>query len=323
MKKSLVSVIVPVYNIKEYVGKCLDSLARQDYGNLEVVMVDDGSTDGSSEVCDEYVGRDKRFRVVYKENGGLSEARNVGINEAKGELICLVDGDDRVRDNFVSELVLALETNGADIAVCGFNKEHPANKVTTGEQAAIDLLVKQENMEIVAWNKIYRKSIFVDNNIWYPVGKKYEDTLTTYKLLAAAGKVAYTSKSLYIYNDAREGSIMNSGKKEEQLMAREKAAEEAVKYFSGNTAVLAGSREGLIAASKVAVLLSKYAFLDFAISNKIDKKYQKEILKWLKQNWKLYKKNKKLSRKLRAYGVLSTTAGGILYILFRKMKHEK
>lgn len=323
MKKPLVSVVVPVYNIKDYILKCLESLAGQNYGNFEVVVIDDGSTDGSSEICDKFASGDKRFRVVHKKNGGLSDARNVGIHEAKGELICLVDGDDKVREDFISVLMETLEEGEADIAICGFNKEHPEERVVSGAQAAIDLLVKAENVEIVAWNKIYRKSLFVDNDIWYPVGKKHEDTLTTYKLLAAATKVAYTSKSLYIYNETREGSIMNSEKKEEQLLAREKAAEEAVKYFSGKDEVLAGEREGLIAAAKVAVLLSKYAFLDFAIGKKIDKKYQKEVLKWLKQNWKLYKRNKQVSKKLRAYGVLSTTAGGVLYILFRKMKHEK
>ena len=318
MKKPLVSVVVPVYNIKEYVGKCLKSLMSQDYENYEVVVVDDGSNDGSAEVCDEFAKRDKKIRVVHKKNGGLSDARNVGINETKGELICLVDGDDIVKENFVSELVEALVNNDADIAVCGYNKERPENKVITGEQAAIDLLVAQENMEIVAWNKIYKKSLFTDNEIWYPVGKKYEDTLTTYKILAVAKKVAYIDKALYIYNDDRAGSIMNTGKEEERLMAREKAAEEAVKYFSGKD-----FSDGLVAAAKVAVVLSKYAFLDFAIGKKIDKKYQKEILRWLKKNWKFYKKNKKMSRKLRAYGALSTSLGGVLYILFRKIKHEK
>ena len=316
MKKPLVSVIVAVYDIKDYVSGCLESLKKQDYENYEVIVVDDGSTDGSAEICDEY-GKAKNFRVIHKKNGGLSDARNVGIKEAKGELICLVDGDDKVRENYISTLVETLESGEADIAICGFNKEHPENKVVSGEQAAIDLLVAQENIEIVAWNKTYKKSIFTDNEIWYPVGKKYEDTLTTYKLLAAAGKVAYTSKSLYIYNENRDGSIMNAGKVEERLMAREKAAEEAVKYFSGSNS------KGLTAAAEVAVLLSKYAFLDFAIGKKVDKKYQKEMLRWLKKNWKFYKKNKSLSKKLKAYGVLSTSLGGVLYILFRKVKHEK
>ncbi len=323
MKKPLVSVIVAVYNIEDYVEKCLESLAKQDYENFEVIIVDDGSTDKSPEICDGFSGREKRFRVVHKKNGGLSDARNVGIKEAKGELVCLVDGDDKVRENYVSELVSVLEEGEAEIAVCGFNKERVEKKVVPGEQAAIDLLVAAENLNMVAWNKIYKKSLFIDNDIWYPVGKKYEDTLTTYKLLAAANKVAYTNKSLYIYNDSREGSIMNSSKVEERLMAREKAAEEAVKYFSDEKRDFAGKREGLVAAAKVAVLLSKYAFLDFAIGKKIDKKYQKEMLRWLKKNWKFYKKNKALSKKLKAYGMLSTSLGGILYILFRKVKHEK
>jgi len=317
MKKPLVSVIVPVYNIKDYVKACLDSLVQQDYENYEVIIVDDGSTDESVGICDEYAKANKNFRVIHKKNGGLSDARNAGILDAKGEYICLVDGDDRVRKNFISELAHTLLDNEADVAICGFNDEHPEKKVISGEQATIDLLVGQENLEVVAWNKIYKKSIFVENEIFYPVGKNHEDNLTTYKLLAAAKKVAYTSKSLYIYNDSRAGSIMETSKKEEQLMAREKAAEEAVKYFKDD------KRKGLGAAAEVSVLLSKYAFLDFAVGKKIDKKYQKEMLRWLKKNWKYYKKNKMLSKKLKAYGALSTSMGGILYILFRKIKHER
>lgn len=323
MKKApLVSVIVAVYNIEEYVGDCLKSLVSQDYENLEIIVMDDGSTDKSGEICDEFAGR--KLRVIHRKNGGLSDARNCGVREARGELVCFIDGDDKVKKNYVSSLVETLVDNNADIAVCGFNKERPKGRVISGEQATMDLLIGQENIDIVAWNKIYKKSLFVDNNIWYhSTGGKYEDSLTTYKLYAAAKKVAYIQDSLHIYNDSREGSIMNSGKKEEKLLAREKAAEEAVEYFSDKKLAFAGEREGLIAAAKVAVLLSKYAFLDFAIGKKIDKKYQKEMLRWLKQNWKSYKKNQKMSKKLKAYGALSITAGGILYILFRKIRHEK
>lgn len=323
MKKiPLVSVIVAVYNIEDYVEDCLKTLVSQDYENLEIIVMDDGSTDKSGEICDKFAS--KKLRVVHRKNGGLSDTRNCGALEAKGDLICFVDGDDKVKKNYVSRLVEALVSSGANIAVCGFNKEQPKKRIVSGGQATMDLLIGQENINIVAWNKIYEKSLFVDNNIWYhSTGGKYEDSLTTYKLYAAAKKVVYIPDSLYIYNDSREGSFMNSGKKEEKLLAREKAAEEAVEYFSDKKLDFAGEREGLIAAAKVAVLLSKYAFLDFAIGKKIDKKYQKEMLRWLKQNWKSYKKNQKMSKKLKAYGALSTTAGGILYILFRKIRHEK
>ena len=309
--KPLISIIVPVYNTDGYLQKCLDSLTRQSYLNLEVIVVDDGSTDKSGEVCDEYAKKYKRIKVFHKKNGGLSSARNYGIKKAKGELICLVDGDDYVRKDFVKKMVEAVSREDIDIVVCGYNNEISENKVLTGEKVAIELLTKQNNMEIVAWNKIYRKQLFDD--ISYPEGKNYEDNLTTYKLLSKAKKVAYLGESLYVYVE-RPKSIMQSSKKEEKLLSRELAAKEAMEYFVG--------QKDLCAAAEISMLTAKLAFVDFAVSGEVNKKYLDYGMRWVRDNKSKLLQNKYLSQKLKLYIGMITVWGGRLYIAFRKVRHE-
>lgn len=311
--KPVISVVIPVYNVKDYVGKCLDSVVRQKYKNLDVLVVDDGSTDGSGEICDEFAVIDKRVRVFHKKNGGLSDARNFGIKEAKGEIIAFVDSDDFVSEDFVSAMYGEMMKSDADIVVCGYNLVKPEKEVMSGGEATVKLLTRQENIDIVAWNKLYKKSLFVDNDIWFPKGKKHEDTLTTYKVLFKAGKVAYLDEALYCYVE-RGGSIMKTGGIEERLEMRELAAKEAVEYFKDN--------KDLEQAAKIALLLAKYAYMDFAISGKIAKKYGEAAKKWVKEHKKEFVYNKYLTKKLKIYNLMSTNLGGGLYLAFRKIKHE-
>ena len=311
--KPVISIIIPVYNVKDFVGKCLGSVARQKYENLDIVIVDDGSTDGSGEICDEFAVIDKRVRVFHKKNGGLSDARNFGIKEAKGEIIAFVDSDDFVSEDFVSAMYGEMMKSDADIVVCGYNLMKPKREVMNGEEAVVKLLTQQENIDVVAWNKLYKKSLFVDNDIWFPKGKKHEDTLTTYKVLSKAGKVAYLDEALYCYVE-RGGSIMKTGGIEERLEMRELAAKEAVEYFKDN--------KDLEQAAKIALLLAKYAYMDFAISGKIAKKYSEAAKKWIKEHKKEFVGNKYLTKKLKIYNLMSTNLGGGLYLVFRKIRHE-
>ncbi|MBR2994465.1 glycosyltransferase [Candidatus Saccharibacteria bacterium] len=309
--KPLVSIIVPVYNVGDYVLKCLDSLNDQTYENLEFIIIDDGSTDKSGEICDVFAKKEKRAKVFHKKNGGLSSARNFGIKKARGEYICLVDSDDWVQAEFVEKLVEAVEKDKADIAVCGYNKVVPETKVLTGKEATIKLLTQQENMEIIAWNKIYRRGLFEE--ISYPEGVNHEDNLTTYKLLSRASKVAYEAESLYEYVE-RVGSIMDKGKKKEKLEFRERAAREAIEYFDED--------KDLKAAAEIALLTAKMAWVDFAISREVDKEYLDKNVAWVKKNKNKYLKNKYLSKKLKLYIYLVTNFGAKLYIGFRKVWHE-
>ena len=309
--KPLVSIIVPVYNVKDYVLTCLESLISQSYNSIEIIIVDDGSTDGSGEICDRFALGDDRTKVFHKKNGGLSSARNYGIKKAKGKYICLVDSDDYVKKEFVEKMVNEVVSQGADIAVCGYNDVVPKKQLLSGRDATIKLLVDQENIEIIAWNKMYERKLFDD--VRYPVGKNYEDNLTTYKLLSKAECVAYVPESLYIYRE-RTGSIMKMGKKEEKLKAREAAAAEAKEFFEG--------KKELSEAADIAMLTAKLAFVDFAVSGVIEKRYINYGVTWIKKHKKQLLKNKYLTKKLRLYVYLITHLNAKLYIGFRKIRHE-
>lgn len=308
--KPLISIVVPVYNVENYILKCLNSLIKQNYKQIEIILVDDGSTDESGKICDEFKEKDDRIRVFHKKNGGLSSARNYGIKKAKGDIIAFVDSDDYVKDVFVLDLYRGMQAGNADIVICGYNNEKPKNETISGKEATVRLLTKQENIDIISWNKLYKKKLFTDNNIFFPEGKKHEDTLTTYKLMSKAKKVTYIDESLYIYVE-RKGSITASEKIEERLLMREKAAKEAVEYLEND--------KDLKAAAEVGLLWAKYNFLNYALKNEIDEKYEKETLGWLEQNVANYKNNKYMTTKLKTYNLMSTRFGGLLYKIFRKI----
>ncbi|MGL4831454.1 MAG: glycosyltransferase [Propionibacteriaceae bacterium] len=204
-----ISLIVPIYNVEQYLARCLDSILAQDYPNLEVILVNDGSPDSSAQIIVDYdAAHPGRFRVHTQENQGLGAARNNGVVLATGEFVAFMDSDDWIEPRFISDLAQAAVTHNADIAVCSnycdFERgpclRYPFlthHAVMTGEQAAkrsFDLLT----MPVVAWNKLYRKSLFTDNDIAYP-SIYYEDIATTGRLLAKADRVAVVRKPLYHY----------------------------------------------------------------------------------------------------------------------------
>lgn len=311
--RPIISLIIPVYNVEEYIRKCLDSVVRQKYENLDIVIVDDGAEDGSGAVCDEFAKKDKRVRVFHKKNGGLSDARNFGIKKARGEIIAFVDSDDFISEEFVGAMYDEMVGRSADVVVCGYNMVKLKREVISGEEATVRLLTKQENVDIVTWNKLYKRSLFVGNGIWFPKGKKYEDTLTTYKLLAKAEKVAYLDKALYCYVE-RGGSIMKTAKLEERLKVREEAAKEAVGYFENSMQ--------LKQAAEVSLLLAKYAYIDYAIKGKISKEDGEKARAWVRGHKKYFLNNEYLTKKLKLYNLMSTNLGGALYWIFRKVRHE-
>ena len=311
--KPLISIVIPVYNVEDFVGKCLGSVKKQRYENLDIVIVDDGSTDESSKICDEFAKNEKRARVFHKKNGGLSDARNFGIKKAKGEIIAFIDSDDFVENNFINAMYREIEKKGVDIVVCGYDTVRPKPKIISGKDATIKLLVEQENEDVVVWNKLYKKSLFIDNNIWFPEGKKHEDALTTYKILSKAKKISYLKEPLYHYVERKE-SITKTEKVEEKLTMRELAAQEAIEFFK--------SDKELKQAAEIALLLAKYAYIDFAINGKIESKYGELAKKWIKEHSKSFGNNKYLTKKLKIYNVMNNNLNGKVYWLFRKVIHE-
>ena len=203
MKKT-VSIIVPVYNVEKYIFECVESLLNQTYRNLEIILVDDASPDNCPQICDEYVSKDARIKVVHKPNGGLSDARNAGIDVATGEFIMFVDSDDYVVENMVEQLMNMIANSGADIASCGYTGDvskldtdlNEKYRVVTPEKALKCILIEKE-MTTSASTKLFRRDLF--ENVRFPVGKIYEDYATIYKVLHKAGRIAYNDEKKYYY----------------------------------------------------------------------------------------------------------------------------
>lgn len=213
----LVSVIVPIYNIEAYVGRCVDSLLEQTYRNLELFLVDDGSTDGSGPLCDRYAAQDARVRVLHKQNGGLSDARNAALDVAQGEYIVFVDGDDWVSPYYVEHLFLALQKAGTEVAISCFAETFEGQTAAApvrelqGYEALrqtewLERMLYQNGIECSAWGKLYSRKVL--ENLRYPVGKLYEDIPVTYAVLKRANGAAYIRNVDYYYFQ-RTDSIQN------------------------------------------------------------------------------------------------------------------
>lgn len=204
-----VTIIVPVYNVEKFIGKCIDSLLAQTYINLEIILVDDGSTDKSGVICDDYHHRDTRIRVIHKQNGGLSSARNVGIKAATGDYLSFVDSDDYVSCDMIQKLVYNMELNDVDISCCNFSYVYEQRNTSKVHEIAIDedevyssqeacnFLLLEDYYLCFAWNKLYKKYLFKD--ISYPVGKINEDIITTYRIFQKAQRVSFVTDALYFY----------------------------------------------------------------------------------------------------------------------------
>lgn len=240
LNEELISVIVPIYNVEKYIKKCVDSIINQEYKNLEIILVDDGSPDKCGKICDEYSKIDSRIKVIHKQNGGLSDARNAGIEYSNGEYIVCVDGDDYIERDMISFLYSNIKKYNADMAVCGYSydydgkikrkKEHSSEKieVLSTEQAVEKMLDSKSLFGWIAWNKLYRKKIF--SNVMYPKGKLYEDMATTYKLVCNSKNIVYSEKSKYNYV-IRQGSIIRTYKYEEKELDRIEIAKEMYTFL--------------------------------------------------------------------------------------------
>lgn len=209
------TIVVAIYNVENYLDKCLDSLANQTVSDYEVWCINDGSKDNSRDIILKYVDKYNNFKLFDKENGGLSDARNYGIDRCKSEYISFIDGDDFVSNDYVEVSLKEMEDNNLDMLVFSYNQYYLTNN--TSEK--IELKIKEgiynlkDNKELLAytpnatWNKIYKTSLFIDNNIRYPYGYRHQDLGTTPKLLLKANKIGYIDKALYDYLIDRPNNI--------------------------------------------------------------------------------------------------------------------
>lgn len=218
--QDLISVIIPVYNVCEYLQTCIDSVRNQKYNNLQIILIDDGSTDGSGGKCDEAAKADKRITAIHQSNRGLSAARNKGLEMATGKYVCFLDSDDWFNENFVFELYNLAVSRNADIAACGFKRVSSEEEVKEDNESdtpeevtefdnkqAVREVIEERKIKSLAWNKLYKRQLWKD--IGFPKGKLHEDEYTTYKLLWKASKVVETNRELYYYRK-REGSVTES-----------------------------------------------------------------------------------------------------------------
>ena len=213
MQTDLISVIVPVYKVEEYLCECLDSIINQTYKNLEIILVDDGSPDNCGKICDEYALKDSRIKVIHQQNGGLSAARNAGLDIANGDYIGFVDSDDYIELNMYEELYNSLNENNADMSACGIecfglkNKTESYGNRVLNNPDFLKLLLKDE-ITSYAVNKLYKKKLFSD--IRFPAGKKFEDMAVLHLVAEKSSSTAATDKTFYNYR-IRKNSITSSG----------------------------------------------------------------------------------------------------------------
>lgn len=217
MENQLISIIVPVYNVEEYLKQCLDSILGQTYRNWELILVNDGSTDSSGLICQEYAEKDARFRYFEKENGGQSEARNYGIEQAQGEYLTFVDSDDWVTETYIEELYSKLRHYNADISITNYfifqesNATFYKHVFEPWEKDYDSKYLLEHYFEIqegdfflsTVWGKLYKKSLF--EWLRFPKGMTSEDAALVYKIYDLAEKIVYFHKDSYCYRQ-REGS---------------------------------------------------------------------------------------------------------------------
>lgn len=226
MKEALISIIVAVYNIKEYLPRCVDSILAQTYKNLEIILVDDGSTDGSGKICDDYAMSEERIQVVHKKNGGLSDARNAGLEVAKGDYIGFVDGDDWIEPGMYCAMYEACEGEHAQIAVCRYKQITKSgvidastnNSVSLSKAEALEIYVCGDERYLIynsVWSKLFSAKLIF--GMRFPVGKNSEDIMFTTKAFCKMERLVYLDTAYYNYVLDREGSIMNEKAGERRL----------------------------------------------------------------------------------------------------------
>lgn len=216
----LISVIVPVYNVEQSLHACINSIVSQTYKKLEIILVDDGSTDSSGDICDNFQKNDSRITVVHQRNKGLSQARNAGISVSTGSYLSFIDSDDLVSSIFIETLLTNLQEAKAQISICSIQKIRENGDIiddpsclpdmTLSSMKAIEQITedKKNGWQLVpAWNKLYDRALF--EHIRYPMGKLNEDEFVLYPLFFNANKITLSSKKMYYYTQ-RSTSIMNS-----------------------------------------------------------------------------------------------------------------
>jgi len=239
-KQALISIIIPVYNVERYLTRCMESILLQSYTELEIILIDDGSTDNSGTICEQYARKDPRVVVIHKKNGGLSDARNYGLGICHGAYIFFVDSDDYIALDCIESLYKAIIHYNAEIAVCNALKfygevaelktANPKPMQCFNNIDSISNMLYRKQLTAYAWGKLYARKLFED--IHYPVNRLFEDLYTTYKLYYLASTIVYIPEEKYFYCQ-RSNSIVNSTFNEKRMQQLD-ACEEILDFIDHN-----------------------------------------------------------------------------------------
>lgn len=233
----LVSIVVPLYKVEAYLEKCIESIQKQTYSNLEIILVDDGSPDQCGQICEEYAEKDTRIHVFHKENGGLSEARNYGVQYATGKYLLFVDSDDFISETLVEKTVNIAETHSCDMVLFDYYyvKNGMTEVRTCGEipENKVICLEKEKNLFTAppsAWSKLFNRDFYVSSGIEFPKGLYYEDLGTTPKFLLKAERIFYLKEPLYYYM-IRSSSIMGNQNYEKKYNDMTTILNQVLEYY--------------------------------------------------------------------------------------------
>lgn len=248
-RNELISVIVPVYNMEQYLERCVNSIRRQTYTNLEIILVDDGSTDHSPELCEQYAGQDERIKVIHKSNGGLSDARNAGLAVARGNYIGYVDSDDWIEPQMYQRMYEACTENEAQVAICRYAQAYRdrivrggTGKITAFDREDILKVYLSDSDEYIVYNSVWSKLFAREavNGELFPVGKNSEDIMYTTKAFCKLRRAVYIDECLYNYVLDREGSIMNVNRTQRMFQDEIPFWREHIGYISQHVSAYLG-----------------------------------------------------------------------------------
>ncbi len=298
---NLVSVVVPVYNVEKYLLQCVESIMKQTYRNLEIILVDDGSPDNCGDICDQLSREDHRIHVIHKNNGGLSDARNSGINIAKGDYITFIDSDDYIVDNMIEVLLKLSISHNADIVECRnmrcdengtiLNKQTTQNKLiykTYTGNAKMTAFFSEGGIDTTAWGKLYKTTLF--NKVRYPFGRLHEDVFTTYKLIHISEIIVVSEFTGYIYR-VNEKSITGVSFNEKRLDAVEGKIQQA-NFISKHYPFLKSKAYGEIvyACNLCLIKMVKSGFKGKKVDSYLQSKYIKYGKYYISETNSIYKK---------------------------------
>ena len=286
-KSDLISIIIPVYNVEKYIANCLESVINQTYNNIEIIIINDGSTDNSQSIINEYSKKDTRIKKFIKENGGLSDARNYGLDKANGTYVTFIDSDDSITTDYVEYLYNLIKMNDAEMSIASIkvvaNKkeldygQNYKNKILS-QKETLRRMVTEEGFTVGAWAKLYKKNLF--DNIRYPKGDIFEEIATTYKLVLLCDDIPYGNKAIYNYYK-RNGSIINSEYNSKKLLR--------IKYSHVMGDAILNKYNDLYIPVESYILDSYFYVYRLMLDTKLNKEYKK-----IKKKIKIYlKKHKK------------------------------